>query len=119
MIHTINEHDFRRGFEQLRPENFTHDGLRVLFEYLEEFEESTGWSTARHTPGEQVEFDVIALCCEFTESTIPEILDSYSIPVEPDADGDEKKLAVLEYLEDRSLGVCGETSTGTIVFQNF
>ena len=110
MIHTINEHDFRRGFEQLRPENFTYDGLRVLFEYLEEFEESTG---------ELVKFDVIALCCEFTESTIPEILDSYSIPVEPDADADEKKLAVLEYLEDRSLGVCGETSTGTIVFQNF
>ena len=40
------------------PGNFSYEGLRALFDYLEEYEEYTG------TP---IELDVVALCCEFTE----------------------------------------------------
>jgi hypothetical protein len=58
MKQTINFYDFQKAFQDLRPNNFTYQGLRALFEYLEELEESTG---------EQIEFDVIGLCCDFIE----------------------------------------------------
>ena len=41
-----------------RNENFSYDGKRALFEYLEQYEEDTG---------EEIELDVIALCCDYTE----------------------------------------------------
>jgi len=55
---TINFYDFQKAFQDLRPNNFSYQGLRALFEYLEDSEESTG---------EEIEFDVIALCCDFIE----------------------------------------------------
>lgn len=59
MKQTINFYSFREAFEKLgRENNFTYDGLRALFEYLEEYEECTG---------EEIELDVIALCCEYIE----------------------------------------------------
>lgn len=41
-----------------RGHHFSIEGLRALFEYLEELEGDTG---------APIELDVIALCCEFTE----------------------------------------------------
>lgn len=41
-----------------RNTNFSYDGKKALFEYLERYEEETG------VP---VELDVIALCCEYSE----------------------------------------------------
>jgi hypothetical protein len=58
MKQTINFYDFQKAFQDLRPNNFSYQGLRALFEYLEELEESTG---------EEIEFDIIALCCDFIE----------------------------------------------------
>ena len=59
MKKTINIYDFRDAFHKAgRGNQFTYDGLTALFEYLEDYEEGTG---------EEIELDVIALCCEFTE----------------------------------------------------
>ena len=58
MKQTINFYDFQKAFQDLRPNSFSYQGLRALFEYLEDSEESTG---------EEIEFDVIALCCDFIE----------------------------------------------------
>lgn len=58
MKQTVNFYQFANAFETLRPNNFTREGLVALFEMLEEWEESTGT---------EIELDVIALCCEFTE----------------------------------------------------
>jgi len=55
---TITESDFIRDFERIRPKHFSHDGLKALFAYLGEFEEQTG---------DEIEFDVIGLCCDFAE----------------------------------------------------
>ncbi len=38
--------------------NFSYDGLIALFEYLEDLEDSTG---------EQINFEMIGLCCDYTE----------------------------------------------------
>ena len=56
---TINEYQFEQAFKNAgRGNQFSYEALKALFEYLEEYEDSTG---------EQIELDVIALCCEFTE----------------------------------------------------
>lgn len=56
---TVNLSDFRSSFENMnRKENFSYSGLESLFDCFEEYEQSTG---------EEIELDVIAICCEYTE----------------------------------------------------
>jgi hypothetical protein len=58
MKQSINFYQFAEQFQALRPNSFSREGLIALWEYLEQFEEDTG---------HEIEFDVIALCCDFTE----------------------------------------------------
>ena len=58
MKQTINFYDFQKAFQDLRPNSFTYEGLRALFEYLEELEDSTGI---------EEELDVIDLCGAYNE----------------------------------------------------
>ena len=62
-------YDFEMAFKRYERENFSYDGLKALFEYLEEYEEGTG---------EEIELDVIALCCEYAEyDSLKEYNDDY------------------------------------------
>ena len=59
MKRTVNVYDFRQAFVDYdRAENFSYAGLEALFEYLVSLEEDTG---------EEMELDVIGICCEFSE----------------------------------------------------
>tara|TARA_R100001460_G_scaffold59449_1_gene99309 strand:- start:323 stop:622 length:300 start_codon:yes stop_codon:yes gene_type:complete len=59
MIRTINEYDFIDAFKKMgRIDNFSNSGLVALYEYLEMLEDDTG---------QEIELDVIALCCEYAE----------------------------------------------------
>jgi hypothetical protein len=59
MKQSINEHKFRDAFHKMgRGEQFSYDGLTALYDYLEQYEDDTG---------QEIELDVIALCCDFTE----------------------------------------------------
>ena len=78
MKETIDIYTFRRWFEEHRPNNFSYTGLTSLFDYLEQYEESTG---------EQIEFDPIALCCEYTEyDDLGEFHQNYDAETYPDED---------------------------------
>lgn len=78
MKNTINIYEFKKWFEDNRPNNFSYEGLNNLFDYLEEYEESTG---------EQIEFDPIALCCEYTEyEDLQEFWGNYEKETYPDFD---------------------------------
>jgi len=69
MKQSVNMYDFERAFKNFERDNFSYDGLKALFEYLEEYEEGTG---------EEVELDVIALCCEYMEyDSLKEYNDDY------------------------------------------
>ena len=69
MKQSVNMYDFERAFKNFERDNFSYDGLKALFEYLEEYEEGTG---------EEVELDVIALCCEYAEyDSLSEYNDDY------------------------------------------
>jgi hypothetical protein len=70
MKQTISANQFVDAFQSLRPDNFSYEGLQALYNYLEEYEESTG---------EEMELDVIALCCDFTEwENLKEMQNNYS-----------------------------------------
>ncbi len=59
MKKNVCENIFIQEFEKYgRAEQFSRAGLRALFRHLEELGEATG---------EEIELDVIALCCEYTE----------------------------------------------------
>lgn len=61
MKQTVYKDDFTNAFKEMgRGENFSYKGLVALYEYFEEYEESTG---------EEIELDVIAICTEYSEYT--------------------------------------------------
>ena len=54
IIKTVGFDEFKRDFD-VRKDNFSYYGLKVLYEHLSE------------DMGKNIELDVIALCCEYTE----------------------------------------------------
>jgi hypothetical protein len=58
MIIEVCRNMFIQEFRDIRPDNFSLNGLDALFDYITEYEEDLG---------EQMKLDVIALCCEFRE----------------------------------------------------
>lgn len=110
---TISLYDFRREFEQCRPNNFSYEALGLLFAYFEELEESMG---------EEIDFDVIAICCDYSEDTVANIARDYSIDLN-DADPEDEdyedqcRQIVFDYLSDRT-SVVGDTADG-IVYLSF
>ena len=101
---TVSSYDFDRAFVDAgRKDNFSYEGRAVLFDYLEELEASTG---------EEIELDVIALCCDYSEEDTDIIARDYKIDIEG-MDDDEILEAVRDYLNDNTQLV-GETSTGFV-----
>ena len=105
MKQTINLYDFHNAFDKVRPNNFSYEGLQQLFDYFESYEDDTGG---------QIELDVIAICCDYSELTPQEIAESYNIEI---ADDGNELLNVMDYLADHT-SVIGHTDT-TIIFQQF
>ena len=100
---TVYFSEFCDYFRKIRPDNFSYQGLRVLFDYLEEIDNSCG---------EESELDVIGLCCDFAES------DWKTIAAEYDSLSDcRDKVQVLDFLADQG-ALIGETSN-SIVYRQF
>lgn len=67
---TIGRSEFINYFKKSRPNNFSYDGLVELCNYLEYLSEDIG---------EDIELDVIALCCDYEEDTIEYFLEQYEV----------------------------------------
>lgn len=115
---TVNVFDFIDAFKQIRPDNFSHAALVMLFDYFDEYEQSTG---------SELELDVIGICCDFSESDAYELIESYSIDLgeyagvdtETDEDAREAVLAIVrEFLEDEG-ALVGVTDNNTFVYRTF
>jgi hypothetical protein len=50
--------DFRRAFQSTRPNNFSYEGLIALYDYFQNLEDDIG---------EELDLDVIAVCCDYSE----------------------------------------------------
>ena len=90
MITTINENDFIQAFKNMgRDENFSYEGLKELFKYYEEYEDSTG---------EQLELDVIGICCEWDEyESEYELVNAYDMSIKGGLDEIKEKTLVIEF----------------------
>jgi len=108
MKQTVNFSTFQTAFESIRPDNFTYEGLTALFNWIEQQEQDTG---------EEQELDVIALCCDFTESTYEEVMKDYNLAEGEDLNPEDIPQAVIDYLNDETI-VIGYTDT-TIIYLNF
>jgi hypothetical protein len=108
MKQTIDLSQFTDAFMSIRPNNFTHEGLVALFDWIEQQESETGT---------EQELDVIALCCDFTESTYAEIVKDYDLSDEEFSIPDEMPQAVIDYLNNETV-VIGYTDE-TIIYLNF
>ena len=110
MKQTINCHQFINQFDALRPNNFSRDALIMMFEYFEEYERDSG---------EEIEFDPIAICCEYLELSTHEFVHQYRLDKEIDGmTDDEIEKFISDYIEE-SARFIGRTDSGSFVFQQF
>lgn len=107
MKKTVYFNDFYSEFKKIRPDNFSDEGLYVLFDYLEECERDIG---------DELELDVIAICCDFIEQPWQDIAESYDIDLSEYKDDEEKYEAVRVYIEGK-VGYAGEVSGGFVYRQ--
>lgn len=109
MKQSVNFNDFIDAFKRFdRYDSFGYDALKVIFDYLEEYEDATG---------EEIELDVIAICCDFNAENYTDIAANYSIDIKG-LDDDEAKSVVIEYIQDNS-AYLGEAYDGHLVYQCF
>ena len=106
MKQTINESQFRDAFTNMnRQENFSHAGLSALYDYLTDMEEAIG---------EELELDVIALCCDYSEHDLEDLQREYG-----DYEGEllESMEEAIEWLEDRTTVI--RVDDDTVIIQVF
>ena len=100
MKQSINQYQFRQAFHDCgRGNQFSYEGLSALYEYLIQFEDDMG---------QEIDLDVIALCCDYVEMTELEIREAYSL---------EDHESSTHYLENNTFIV--GTTDKTVIFQNF
>jgi hypothetical protein len=108
IVQSINNvYQFREAFRLAgRGDQFSYEGLEVLFDYLENYSDETG---------EPLELDVVGLCCEYYESSIEELIKNYNLDLSyiDEDDPDSVVDAVREYLEYKTT-ICGEVDGGFV-----
>jgi len=118
MKQTITLSQFRDAFQSIRPDNFSYEGLAVLYDFFEELDADCGTES---------ELDVIAICCDFSESTQDEIINDYDIDGFRESIGsfddwriygDREQDVLLDYMNEQTL-VAGVTESGNIVYVAF
>ena len=104
IVQTVDLHQFREAFRAYnRLDQFSWEGLEVIFDELESISEDTGTDW---------ELDVIAICCDYYEGTGEDICRDYRSDTDG-MDDDEIIEAAREYLEDEGVLV-GETPSGFV-----
>ena len=126
IIQTILQYQFIDMMQTARPDNFTVSALRVLFDHLDQVSDECS---------EPMEFDAIAIACEYTEADAFEVYNRYKPSLNLDDDDqalfdlyhdteeahmieDILKPQIIEYLEYNTCFV-GETKSGSLVFADF
>ena len=108
----LSKYTFADLFKGDRADQFSRCALEALFEDMEEVAEGMG---------EDLQVDVVAICCEWTEYEGAELLRAYSnyLPDERSAYDDEGEAvsALIEALEDETRII--ELSNGCTLVQAF
>ena len=97
MKQTLNEYQFTQEFKRIRPNQFSYKGLQALFHWFEEYEVGRG---------EEIELDVIAICCEWSEyENLKEFQNDYG------------KKYTLENIQDFTFYIPIENSQSFLILQ--
>ena len=122
---TVDEYRFMDAFRQsdTYKNNFSYHGLKALFEYLEQLSEDMG---------EDIELDVVAICCDYSEHASPlQCALQYNDFTPSDAQSlKEGQQYALEWLQERtqvievegrdySNGITDAPLVKSIIIQNF
>lgn len=83
---------------------FSYEARDILFDWIEELDQDTGFET---------ELDIVALCCEFAESTIEELIFDYGYLMDQDAIKDSEY--IREFLQYNTM-LCGQYESGKDTF---
>ena len=111
IIQTIhNASQFRDAFHHAgRGTQFSYEALGLLFDYFDDM-------------GENVELDVVAVCCEYAEMTLDELIDNYDMGLDAETvaqESEENLLSIAtDYLQSNT-SLVGVTSANTFVFAQF
>ena len=99
MYTRVTEDSFRNTFltSANYSENFSYSGLTALYNYFEELEADLN---------ESIEFDYISIAGEYSELTIDELRDNYSV---------DKDIDVIEYLQENTIVIEIENSDRVII----
>jgi len=110
IVQNCGFYDVQSAFERMnRQDNFSREGLRVLFDYLDDLSDDLG---------KPIDLDVVSWCCDYAENTIDEIIQNYNLQEDVDGmDNDEKRDFVESHLQDNTI-ICGKTASG-FVYQVF
>lgn len=109
IVQTLSKSSFIDAFKQSsRKDQFSYEALGAIFDYLEEYSDSTG---------EKVEFDIVGICCDWAEMTWQEVALSYGVDLASCTDDDERMGEVESFLCDNTQFL--ELSDGVFVFQQF
>ena len=106
MKQTINKSEFTAAFHNMdRKENFSYAGLIALYDYLTALEDDLG---------EELELDVIALCCDYSEHDLEDLQREYG-----DYEGEqwEDMEEATAWLEDRTTVI--RVDDDTVIIQVF
>lgn len=100
-----NASQLRNAFRQYGYyEQFSYEAYECIYSYLEEC-------------GEDIELDVVSICCDFTEEHFEGIakanIDNYE-----DMDEEEQIEAVEEYLNENT-SIVGKLDNGNFIYINF
>lgn len=97
IVDTLTRFRFVDEFRKIRPDNFSYEGLHALFDYLDDLS---------HDIGQPIEFDPIAICCDFMEyESFKQLQEDY-----PD-------IKDFEHLHDHTQVIRLEDSDGFIIQQ--
>lgn len=105
---TLNKSQFINAFKSwdTYANNFSYEGLEVLFDALTDM------------GSDDFELDVVALCCDFSELTVDEIINSYGLDDNECDSEAERHTLVSDYLSENTW-LCGEVGNNSYLFKNF
>ena len=108
MKQTVNLHDFRQAFSNMdRGTQFSYEGLETIYNYLEEIDS-------------EMELDVIAICCDFSQCSLREFKDSFpaieGIMID---EGLTLEDSIQYYIEENGYWFAFVEGGKEIVFNNF
>ncbi len=103
LVKIVGFNDFLEDFRRLGRENqFSYEGKKAIYDYLEELSEDLG---------ESIELDIIGICCDFTEyGSLEDFSNDYGYTIGEDINN-------IEDVEDYTVVI--PINSQSFIIQNF